>query len=109
MRCAHFKEKRKDGVRPNDRHAASFAKALSYRTTAEPLRYIRMNVGEVRSFQSDARYPSDEMGSKRRANTEYTGLFEPNRRVKTNADGWGRFTCRPGSLEVWVPYIPAAR
>ncbi|KAF8486078.1 alpha amylase [Russula ochroleuca] len=60
-------------------------------TTAEPLRYIRMKVGE------------------RRINTEYTGLFEPNRRVKTNADGWGTFTCRPGSVEVWIPYIPAAR
>lgn len=65
-----------------------------------------MRVGEVRSFQPDAQCPSDEMGSKRHVNTEYTGLFEPNIRVQTNADGWGAFTCRPGSLEV---YIPAAR
>ena len=87
-----------------------FVKALSYRITAEPRRYIRMKVGEVRSFQPDVQCPlNDEMVLKRRINTEYTGLFEPNSRVKTNADGWGTFTCRPGSLEVWIPYIPAAR
>jgi len=35
--------------------------------------------------------------------TEYVGLFEPSRHVTTNSDGWGTFTCRLGSLEVWVP------
>jgi len=49
------------------------------------------------------------MYSKRHITTEFTGLFEPNNRVQTNADGWGTFTCKPDSLEVWIPYSPAAQ
>ncbi|KAI0250198.1 glycoside hydrolase family 13 protein [Lactifluus subvellereus] len=60
-------------------------------TGAERSRSIRMKVGE------------------RYINTDYIGLFEPSNRVKTTADGWGTFTCRSGSLEVWIPSIQAAR
>jgi len=58
---------------------------------AERSRSIRMKVAE------------------RYINTDYIGLFEPSNRVKTTADGWGTFTCRSGSLEVWVPSVQAAR
>ncbi|KAI0280777.1 glycoside hydrolase family 13 protein [Russula aff. rugulosa BPL654] len=61
------------------------------RTTAEPRRSIRMRVGE------------------RHINTEFTGLFDPDNRVQTNTNGWGTFTCKPGALEVWIPYSPAAQ
>ncbi|KAI0303756.1 glycoside hydrolase family 13 protein [Multifurca ochricompacta] len=61
------------------------------RISVEPSHSIRMKVGE-HDF-----------------NTEYIGLLEPHKIVKTTADGWGTFTCRPGSLEVWIPHIPAAR
>jgi len=56
---------------------------------AEPMRSIRMRVGQ-------------------RQITEYVGLFETDKRMRTSADGWGTFTCKPGSLEVWVPRITSA-
>ncbi|KAI0001425.1 alpha amylase [Russula compacta] len=54
------------------------------RSVSEPTRSIRMRV-------------------------EYIGLFETDKHVKTDAGGWGSFTCRPGSLEVWIPRVLAAR
>ncbi|KAI9455990.1 alpha amylase [Russula earlei] len=44
----------------------------------------------------------------RQTNTEFVGLFEPDKHVRVDSDGWGTFTCRPGSLEVWIPRIPVA-
>ena len=73
------------------------------------MRSIRMRVGQVRNFSADVQRPCiDEKRSKRQINTEYVGLFETDKRVRTGADGWGTFTCRPGSLEVWVPRITEA-
>ncbi|THH20757.1 hypothetical protein EW146_g677 [Bondarzewia mesenterica] len=36
-------------------------------------------------------------------NTNYVGLFEPFGRVDISADGGGSFSCKPGSIQVWVP------
>jgi len=55
---------------------------------AKQMRSIRTRVGQI--------------------NTEYIGLFETDKRMRTGADGWGTFTCRPGSLEVWIPRITEA-
>jgi hypothetical protein len=81
------------------------AEAPPYRAVAEPPCSIRMRVGEVRSFQIDAMpfLIEENPISKHRINTGYTGLFEPDKHLKVNVEGWGNFTCRPGSLEVWIP------
>ncbi|KAI0049816.1 glycoside hydrolase family 13 protein [Auriscalpium vulgare] len=46
---------------------------------------IRMNVG------------------KNHVNALYRGIYEPSEPVTTSAEGWGAFSCPPGSLQVWVP------
>jgi len=65
-----------------------------------------MQVGQVRNFSADVHCSFFDV--KRLINTDYIGLFETDKRMRISADGWGTFTCRPGSLEVWVLRITEA-
>ncbi|KAI9461626.1 alpha amylase [Lactarius psammicola] len=83
-------------VRMGDTSRAGCVVVISHgnqkaRTSPEPQRSIRMKVAE------------------RHAGTKFVGLFEPHKQVEITADGRGTFTCRPGSLEVWVPHIPVSK
>jgi len=83
-------------VRMGDTSRAGCVVVISHgnqkaRTSPEPQRSIRMKVAEGH------------------VGTKYVGLFEPHKQVEITANGKGTFTCRPGSLEVWVPHKPASR
>jgi len=60
------------------------------RNSPEPQRAIRVKVAEGH------------------AGSKYVGLFEPHKQVEIAADGRGVFTCRPGSLEIWIPHTPVS-
>lgn len=83
-------------VRMGDTSRAGCVVVISHgnqkaRTGPEPQRSIRMKVAE------------GQVG------TKYVGLFEPHKQVEITADGRGTFTCRPGSLEVWIPHKPVSQ